>query len=282
MDRLSLAREYAFIGALLVGLTVAASAAAPFQSQPIQAKTPVFSTSASSVRDWIDRLTSSDPEIRASAETTLVEGAERSRPLLRRFLTDPNEDLHAATFEIIRRIGPAAIPTLVELLRDERAAIRGSAVDALIDLAPDTESVQPALRRALTDEESLVARDAARALGALGPKASPSVGALVNALSHWDPHVRIYAAEALASVGPRAAAATTDLVRAIDDRIPGVRWAACEALAGIGPAAASAVPRLIQALGDQYPVRAHLRGRRAWKHRAGGALGAGRAESSRQ
>ena len=239
-----------FIGALLCALAIPA---AESQSQAPRSGAPGFSTTAASVRDWTERLTSSDPEIRARAEIALVEGGERARPLLRRFLSDPNEDLHVVTFEVVRRMGPPAIPMLVELLRNERAAIRGSAVDALIDLAPDTESVQPALQRALTDPEALVAGDAARALGALGQKASPSVGALARTLSHWDPYVRIYAAEALASVGPPAAAATSDLIRAIDDRIPGVRWAACEALAGIGPAAAPAVPRLIQALKDPFP-----------------------------
>ena len=172
--------------------------------------------------------------------------------MLRRFLNRGDEDLDLATFEIIRRIGPPAIPLLVDLLRDERVSIRRSAVDALIDLAPDTESIQPALRRALRDEDSEVAGDAARALGALGKRASPSVGALVKALSHEDPYVRIYAAEALASIGPKAGASTRDLARALGDPIPGVRWAAGEALASIGPAAQSAVPQLIEALKDEF------------------------------
>ncbi|HEX5071422.1 MAG TPA: PQQ-binding-like beta-propeller repeat protein, partial [Vicinamibacterales bacterium] len=127
---------------------------------------------------------------------------------------------------------------------------RARAADAFIDLAPETESIQPALRRALTDAYPKVAGDAARALGALGAKATPSVGALVKTLAHEDPDVRMYAAEALASIGPGAAGATADLMRALDDRVAGVRWAACEALAGIGPAASTAVPRLILALDD--------------------------------
>jgi len=193
-----------------------------------------------------------DPKVRATAEAALVQGARRSLPLLRRFLNRPNEDLHKVTFEIIQRIGPPAIPLLVDLLRDERVSIRSSAVNELIDLAPHTEWIQPALRRALRDEDSMVAGDAARALGALGPRASPSVSALVKTLSHEDPYVRVYAAEALASIGPKAANATRALARAVGDPIPGVRWAACEALAGIGPAAQPAVPELIEALKDEF------------------------------
>src|SRR5262245_6751472 len=138
------------------------------------------------------------------------------------------------------------------MLRHDRASLRRSAVDALIDLAPDTERIQPALRRALRDEDSLVAGDAARALGALGKKAAPSVSALVTALSYEEPHVRLYAAEALASIGPKASKATKDLAKAVRDPIAGVRWAACEALASIGPAAHPAVPQLIEALKDEF------------------------------
>jgi outer membrane protein assembly factor BamB len=139
------------------------------------------------------------------------------------------------------------------MLTDDRPAVRRQAIDLLVDLAPDTESVQPEMRAALEDADVMVARDAARALGALGERAAPSAPALVNALTHRDPHVRLYAAEALASVGPAAGAtATTALINALDDPFPGVRWAACEALAGIGPAAAPAVPRLIDALSDEY------------------------------
>jgi HEAT repeat protein len=219
---------------------------------PNQLGSSNLSTNSASVRDWTNRLKTKDPKALAIAEATLVQAAPRSLPLLKRLLNSPNEDLHVVTIEVIRRIGPPAIPLLVDLLRDERVSIRRNAVDALIDLPPHTEWVQPALRRALRDEDSEVAGDAARALGALGHRASLSVGALVKTLTHEDPYVRVYAAEALASIGPKAAAATMDLARAVGDPAPGVRWAACEALAGIGPAAESAVPQLIEALGDEF------------------------------
>jgi outer membrane protein assembly factor BamB len=204
------------------------------------------------MRDWADRVTASDSKVRATAEAALVQGAGRSLPLLRQFLTSDNEALHEQTFEIIRQIGPPAIPLLVQLLRHEQVSFRRFAADALIDLVPDTESIQPALRRALRDDDSMVVGDAARALGALSQRASPSVPALIKTLSHENPYVRIYAAEALASIGPKAGAATKYLARALGDPVPGVRWAAGEALEGIGPAAHSAVPQLIEALKDQF------------------------------
>jgi outer membrane protein assembly factor BamB len=173
--------------------------------------------------------------------------AEPERPVRPR-----QQNLQERAFELIRRIGPPAIPVLVDLLRHERDSVRQGAADTLIDLAPHTESIQPALRRALRDPDPMVAGDAARALGALGPRAAPSVGALVETLAHEDPYVRIYAAEALASIGPGAARATAALAGALEDPVAGVRWAACEALASIGPAAQPAVPQLIVALNDEF------------------------------
>jgi len=202
--------------------------------------------------DWANRVMAKDQKVHSTAEAALVQGAGHSLPLARHFLNTRNEGLHLETFEILRRIGPQAIPMLADLLRDNRAAIRRGALDVLIDLAPDTERIQPALRRALADPDPLVARDAARALGALGKKAAPSVSALVTALYHEEPHVRIYAAEALASIGPKAATATTDLAKLVGDPIPGVRWAACEALGSIGPNAHPAVPQLTDALNDEF------------------------------
>ena len=221
------------------------------QSSPPRVE-PNLSTTPASIRDWENRLLATDAKVRATAKAALVRRAQGSLPLLRRFLAPELEDLHPVTFEIIHQIGPPAIPLLANLLQHEWESVRRSAVDELIDLAPNTESIQPALRRALRDEDSVVAGDAARALGALGNRASPSVSALVKTLSHDDPYVRIYAAEALASIGPNAATATSALAQAISDPTPGVRWAACEALGSIGPAAQSAVPQLIAALKDEF------------------------------
>jgi outer membrane protein assembly factor BamB/HEAT repeat protein len=213
--------------------------------------TPLAQPPSVTESGWADRLLATDARVRAAAEAELVGDAPRSLPLLRQFLEPEHENLHAVTLEIVRRIGPSAIPLLVDLLGHEWESVRRNAADALIDLAPQTESIQPALRRALEDEDAMVAGDAARALGALGEKARPSVAALIATLSHEDAYVRIYAAEALASIGPTAAPATKALAAALSDPIPGVRWAACEALSSIGPAAQSAVPQLIEALGDE-------------------------------
>ena len=179
------------------------------------------------MRDWANRLLANDPKVRATAEAALVQGAGRSLPLLRRFLASDDENLHQQTFEIIRQIGPPAIPLLVELLRHEEVSFRRFAADALIDLAPDTESIQPALRRALRDEDSMVAADAARALGALGERASPSVAALVRcsfARGSIRPHLRggglgVYRSErGCGGEGPRQSLGRSDSRRPMGGR----------------------------------------------------------------
>src|SRR4051794_33589373 len=73
---------------------------------------PRPSRNSALVLDWANRVMANDPKIRATAEAALVRGSVRSLPLLRRFLNRGNEDLHRQTFEIIRRIGPPAIPLL--------------------------------------------------------------------------------------------------------------------------------------------------------------------------
>jgi outer membrane protein assembly factor BamB len=249
--------RHLFICTLLCTLAIPALAQTPRSlPQPRQVKRSDQARNSAQVIDRenrvMSRVMSNDPKVRAIARAALVQGAGRSLPLLRRFLNRRNEDLHLVTFEIIQQIGPPAIPLLVELLRDERTSFRQSAVNEMIDLAPDTEWIQPVLRRALRDEDSMVAGDAARALGALRERASPSVRALVKTLSHENPYVRVYAAEALASIGPKASAATKNLAKALSDPIPGVRWAAAEAIGSIGPAAQSAVPQLIEALNDEF------------------------------
>jgi outer membrane protein assembly factor BamB/HEAT repeat protein len=240
------------VGLFLLGICPAAWHAGASSQALLLPTESALSKNSALAAEWETRVLANDPKVREAVKAALVQGAGHSLPLLRRFLEGRNEGLHRESVEIIRSIGPAAIPLLEDMLRHGLASIRRSSVDVLIDFAPETEGIQPALRRALRDTDSYVARDAARALGALRAKAAPSSSALVAALSHEEPHVRLYAAEALAAIGPKAAKATKDLAKTLRDPIPGVRWAACEALGSIGPAARSAVPQLIEALKDEF------------------------------
>src|SRR5512138_1700700 len=100
-----------FICTLLFVLAVQAFAQ-PTRDQSRTTKSSHLSRNFASVRQWQDQLMATDPKVRAVARTALVEGSPRSLPLLARLLNSRNEDLYDVTFEIIRRIGPPAIPLL--------------------------------------------------------------------------------------------------------------------------------------------------------------------------
>ena len=100
-------------------------------------KTQDLSTNPARALDWANRLIAKDPKVRAIAESALVEGAGRSLPVLRQLLKRGDEDLELRTFEIIRRIGPPAIPLLVELLGHEEVAFRRDAADSRKHAFPD-------------------------------------------------------------------------------------------------------------------------------------------------
>src|SRR5215813_6397578 len=82
-----------FIWTLLCTLT---TSVLPQTTRPLphprQAGGSDLSTSSASVRNWERRLMANDPKVRAIAEATLVHGAQRSLPLLRRLLNRGNED----------------------------------------------------------------------------------------------------------------------------------------------------------------------------------------------
>ena len=237
--------------ALLVLWWVAALTAVRGQDLVIPDETRIQQDPAL-VRRWTARLAESNRQARAAAVEALAQAGAKSLPLLERFLRSGDQDLLEQTFDLLHRLGPVAMPTLTEMLKHPNKGMRLAAVDVLIDLAPDTESVQPALCLLLRDPSPDVARDGARALGALRARAAPSVPHLVKALEHQDELLRLYSAEALASIGPAAAPATGALIDALRDSTASVRWAAAEALAAIGPAAQAGVPDLIAALRDEY------------------------------
>src|SRR4026209_2691395 len=107
---------------LAAGLSEGAALAQPpvRQMESSLSRTPVRAS------DWANRLRAKDPKVRAAAEAALVKGAGGSLPALRRLLDPRHENLHEVALEIIRRIGPPALPLLVDLLRHESDSIRRS------------------------------------------------------------------------------------------------------------------------------------------------------------
>src|SRR5262245_46044728 len=84
-------------GMLLLGAcqatpqTSTASQESPLPTESSLSRNPAL------VINWESRLLAKDLKVRATTQATLVQGARRSFPLLRRFLDSPNESLHGET-----------------------------------------------------------------------------------------------------------------------------------------------------------------------------------------
>jgi len=87
-----------------------------------------------------------------------------------------------AAAEALGRIGPAALPQLVELLRSERAEVRLIAAQVIARMGSDAKDAVPALIPLLDDPDERVRKAATRTLGRIGPDAAAAVPELLKAL----------------------------------------------------------------------------------------------------
>jgi HEAT repeat protein len=141
-------------------------------------------------------------------------------------------------------LGPAAVPALVQLLKDDDPGNRRTAIRLLGHVGPDAKNAVPALAPILKDSDWQLRSAAAIALGEIGPDAAPAVVALRESLTDTDGDVRVCAIEALGRIGTAAAPAIAGLIERLHDTSPAVRSAAARALGQIGPGAKAALPEL--------------------------------------
>jgi HEAT repeat protein len=87
-----------------------------------------------------------------------------------------------AASDALGRIGPAAIPSLIETLKSPDAAVRLKGVEVLGRMGSAAEPAVPDLVRLLDDADPEVRKAAARTLGRIGPTAEAAVPALMRAL----------------------------------------------------------------------------------------------------
>jgi hypothetical protein len=87
-----------------------------------------------------------------------------------------------AATDALGRIGPAAIPALVESLRGADPVVREKALDVLARMGPDAQAAVPELIRLLDDPNPEVRKMAARTLGRIGPAAEAAIPALMRNL----------------------------------------------------------------------------------------------------
>ena len=84
--------------------------------------------------------------------------------------------------EALSRIGPSAVPMLVEALKSPDGHVRRQACEVLMRMGPDAKEAVPDLMALLEDEDQELRKMAAKALGRIGPDAAPAVPALMRAM----------------------------------------------------------------------------------------------------
>jgi HEAT repeat protein len=164
--------------------------------------------------------------------------------------------------EALSRIGPPAVPALIDALSDNAVPVRWGAARALGRIGADAHVAVGPLATALADPVMQVRWASARALLAMGATAAPAADALAGALQDDAWVVRWSAARALGSSasGSSLSQSVDALAAGLVDRDSRVCEAAAFALETIGPSAHAAIPALQQASrhtpdeGDQCQV----------------------------
>jgi len=108
--------------------------------------------------------------------------AEEAIPALARALADPTREEDKEVKRLITmdysvglalaKIGPAAVPALVEALKSENDEVRRQAAWALAHMGPEAKAAAPALVEALNDRDKQVGAYAADALKEIDPEAA--------------------------------------------------------------------------------------------------------------
>jgi HEAT repeat protein len=162
-------------------------------------------------------------------------------------LKDPRPGTRIRGIEGLVKLGAdaqAAIPDLIEALRDANKNVREAAAAGLPRLGP---KVVPALSAALRDKNVEGRFLAAMALAEMGPAAKEAVSDLTWSVK-FQPDLRVAASVALGKIGKPAIAEIVLLFREKDAQI---RYHALWSLANIGRDALDAVPEFTPLLSDK-------------------------------
>jgi HEAT repeat protein len=126
-----------------------------------------------------------DPLVRSVAAGLLSQHDEPTgevRAALIDGLHDDDETVAGAYFRAVRSMGPAAVPVLRELLKDEDHDVAARAADMLGARGGDAAAALPDLALLLSGEDESLARAAARAIGEIGVASPASTEGLLAML----------------------------------------------------------------------------------------------------
>lgn len=219
------------------------------------AVTALSAIGAGAVPALVAALNDQDPAVRSGAVDALGgmrAGATEAIPALINLLGDRDYEISHRAASALGRIGPAAVPALMQVAAREDSRVTGMAETAFSYLNVGPNLVHE-LARLLGNngEKSSVRAFAAKALGRMEEKAGDAVPDLARALGDDNSEVRSAARWALGRIGPAAIPSLRD---ALKNNNVQVRSDAAAALGSMGPVAEDAVPALAQALRDENPV----------------------------
>ncbi|MBE0415655.1 MAG: HEAT repeat domain-containing protein [Dehalococcoidia bacterium] len=121
--------------------------------------------SESEIQRYIKALESGNPNVRSAAADALgMIGDEAAVPALIDALKDEFSVVRTDAAFALGRLGAAAVPALIEALKEEEERMRAEAAFALGEIGRDAKSAVLALIEALNDEKEDVRREAAWAL----------------------------------------------------------------------------------------------------------------------
>ena len=143
---------------------------------------------------------------------------------------DESPAVRDAAEEALAKVGPAAIPALVQVLRDDDVELRLRAARALRRMGGIARSAKNDLRTALHDADAGVRIEAAGALLQLTDDPGEYLPTLVECLTSRERGVRMQASQLLIDLGPPARPAASLLEDLLDHERPEVRRLAAETL----------------------------------------------------
>ncbi len=202
--------------------------------------------------------TSADRNVRMHAVTALSRlGGDPGRILPLLFENVMSESIIS---DSVRRMGAAAVPALLSMMREEiarREEMGPGGRSAAVSKSPPWPLISreavlygvgaeaiPYLLEIAGNPGDELRPVALRALGKTGPRAGEAVPLLIEALEDPRSDVKRSAITALGWIGPASEKAVPPLSAFLENRSDSIKEAAAEALGRIGPAASAAVPPL--------------------------------------
>jgi HEAT repeat protein len=197
----------------------------------------------------MEKLESENPDVRKQAAYDLgVVGpdARDAIPALIKALGDENAIVGGVAYSALVKIGPAAIPLLVDAMDDPNAAIRNGVVRTLDCFDKEAEIAVPRLIRALKEPDRFDIKYIMFALGDIGHPAKEAIPVLEEMLisENQPAEIKINAADTIYDITGEVDKAVPSIMSFLTDDNNEVRVMAIQVLGSIGADAKAALQEL--------------------------------------